>query len=151
MILIVDDELAISEITKATLEMHGYRALTASDGAEALAVLMENRRDIKLVLTDMSMPVMDGAATIQALRKMEPRMPIVAVTGLSVGGQTGVVQAAGAQAFLRKPYTADKLLRTLRDVLDQHRGSDHDTLGSTPSQSKDDLSGICLASRSGEW
>jgi two-component system cell cycle sensor histidine kinase/response regulator CckA len=102
-----------------TLEMHGYRVLTANDGAEALAVLMENRAELQLVLTDMSMPVMDGAATIRALRKIEPRLLIIAATGLTGGGQSGVVQAGGVQAFLRKPYTAEKLLTILQEVLDQ--------------------------------
>jgi CheY-like chemotaxis protein len=131
LILVVDDELAICEITKATLEMHGYRALTAGDGAEALAALMENRREIKLVLTDMSMPVMDGAATIRALRKIEPRLLIVAATGLTGGGQSGAVQAGGVQAFLRKPYTAEKLLTILKEVLDQKSRAGYDSLQST--------------------
>ncbi len=143
LILVVDDELAICEITKATLEMHGYRALTAGDGAEALAVLMENRAELQLVLTDMSMPVMDGAATIRALRKIEPRLLIIATTGLTVGGQSDVVQAGGVQAFLRKPYTADKLLTTLKEVLDQKSGAGYDSLRS---QSQDERSGTCLAS-----
>jgi PAS domain S-box-containing protein len=134
LILVVDDELAICEITKATLEIQGYRALTASDGAEAVALLLENRGEIKLVLTDMSMPVMDGAATIRALRKIDPHLPIIAATGLTVGGQTGVVQAGGVQAFLRKPYTADKLLTILREVLDQSCDSDHGSLQTIPSR-----------------
>ncbi len=117
-ILVVDDEGPICDVTKATLQAYGYRVLTAGDGAEAMATFVENRETIRLVLTDMIMPVMDGPATIRAMRKLAPRLPIVATTGLRSNG-TGQAELAGAQGILRKPYTAEKLLRVLRQLLDQ--------------------------------
>jgi nitrogen-specific signal transduction histidine kinase len=73
LILVVDDERAILEITKTTLETHGYRALTASDGTEAVALYAQHKDEVKVVLTDMMMPYMDGPATIRALQKLNPQ------------------------------------------------------------------------------
>jgi CheY-like chemotaxis protein len=72
MILVVDDEAAIREIARRTLENCGYRVLTAGDGAEAIALYAEKRDEIEAVLTDMMMPYMDGLATIRALQRLDP-------------------------------------------------------------------------------
>src|SRR5262249_51269917 len=59
-ILVVDDERAFQEITKAIFIKHGYRVVTASDGTEALALFAQQKEDIDLVMTDMMMPILDG-------------------------------------------------------------------------------------------
>ena len=69
-ILIVDDEKMIREITRQTLESFGYRVLMATDGADGLAVYAETKEEIRLIITDMMMPVLDGSGMIQAIRKM---------------------------------------------------------------------------------
>ncbi len=69
LILVVDDEESIREITRGTLETFGYTVLTASDGTEALALYADKKNEIAVVLTDMVMPFMDGPATIRVLRK----------------------------------------------------------------------------------
>ena len=74
MILIVDDEVAVREISQLTLEDHGYRVITANNGAEAIECYTRLAGDIKVVLIDMMMPVLDGPATIQALSKV-PLIP----------------------------------------------------------------------------
>jgi len=71
-ILVVDDEEQIRELTKRTLETHGYRVITANDGEEAISLYKQNRDEIKLVLMDMMMPVMEGSASIRELRKVNP-------------------------------------------------------------------------------
>ncbi|MDP5337829.1 MAG: response regulator, partial [Nodularia sp. (in: cyanobacteria)] len=83
LILVVDDEAAIREITKTSLENHNYRAITANDGIEAIALYVDNRDDIALVLTDMVMPSMDGITTIKTLQKINPNVKIIAVSGLA--------------------------------------------------------------------
>jgi CheY-like chemotaxis protein len=72
--------------------------------------------EIKVVLTDMMMPYLDGAATIRALRKIDPRVKVIAATGLEVGGKVNNITAQ-VDAFLPKPYTGEKLLRTIANVL----------------------------------
>jgi two-component system cell cycle sensor histidine kinase/response regulator CckA len=117
LILVVDDEAAIREITKGTLETYGYRAMTAADGTEAVAIFAQHRDEIKAVLTDMMMPYMDGLATIRALRKMSPQVRVIASSGLSENGKAAEAMGAGVKIFLSKPYTAEKLLKALADVL----------------------------------
>jgi PAS domain S-box-containing protein len=118
-ILVVDDEASILTITRQTLEAFGYRVLTATDGAEAVAVFSENKRKIAVVLTDMSMPIMDGAAVIRALTKISPKVKIIAASGLSAN--VGVTKSAYGKVshFLTKPYTAETLLKSLRVILDE--------------------------------
>jgi len=117
LILVVDDEAAIRDITKTSLETYNYRALTASDGIEAIALYAEHRQEISVVLTDMMMPSMDGATTIRTLRKIEPHVKIVAVSGLVSKDKLAQVASIGVKTFLAKPYTTKELLTTLHEVL----------------------------------
>ena len=118
LILVVDDEIAIREITKGTLESYGYRALTASDGTEAVAIYAQHKDDIKIVVTDVMMPYMDGPLTIRALKKLNPQVKIIASSGLPENIKLGEVNGS-VRRFLPKPYTAEKLLSTLREVLSE--------------------------------
>ncbi|HKS27670.1 MAG TPA: PAS domain S-box protein [Pyrinomonadaceae bacterium] len=117
LILVVDDEESIREITRGTLETFGYRVLVASDGTEAVALYAENKDEIKAVLTDMMMPFMDGPATIRALRRLNPQVKIIAASGLSASDKATEASSVGAKTFLPKPYTAEKLLRALDELL----------------------------------
>jgi DNA-binding response OmpR family regulator len=65
----------------------------------------------------MMMPYMDGEATIRALRKLNPEVRILAASGLTSNGKNFDLSEQGVKGFLTKPYTAEKLLRTLRDIL----------------------------------
>jgi len=117
LVLVVDDEESIREITRGTLETFGYNVLTASDGTEALALYADKKNDIAVVLTDMVMPFMDGPATIRALQRMNPKVRIIAASGLGAGQHAGEGALEGVSVFLNKPYTAEKLLKTLAQVL----------------------------------
>jgi PAS domain S-box-containing protein len=117
LVLVVDDEESIREITRGTLETFGYTVLTASDGTEALALYADKKNEIAVVLTDMVMPFMDGPATIRALQRMNPQVRIIAASGLGVGQRAGEGALEGVSVFLNKPYTAEKLLKTLAQVL----------------------------------
>jgi two-component system, cell cycle sensor histidine kinase and response regulator CckA len=117
LVLVVDDEESIREITRGTLETFGYKVLTASDGTEALAIYADKKNDIAVVLTDMVMPFMDGPATIRALQRMDPNVRIIAASGLGAGHRAGEAALEGVSVFLHKPYTAEKLLKTLAQVL----------------------------------
>jgi len=117
LILVVDDEIAIREIAKGTLEAYGYRALTAADGTEAIALYAQHKGEIEVVLTDMMMPYMDGLATIRALQKLNPRVKIIASSGLAENAKAIEAGNAGVKTFLTKPYTAGKLMEALAEVL----------------------------------
>jgi CheY-like chemotaxis protein len=119
LILVVDDEPNILGVTKMILEKHKYDVVSASDGPEALAIFAQQMQSIRLVLTDISMPYMDGAVLARTLRKMKSDVPIIASTGQ--GEQTGVAefQALGVKHFLTKPYDTQQLLATIHDSLQE--------------------------------
>jgi signal transduction histidine kinase/CheY-like chemotaxis protein len=118
-ILVVDDEALIRTITSQTLRACGYQVLTATDGAKAMAVYVKHRKKIALVLTDMSMPIMDGESVIRALTKLNPAIKIIAASGLNDRRIVARVSRANIKHFLPKPYTAATLLKTIRAVLDK--------------------------------
>jgi len=118
-ILVVDDEVSILIITSQTLQAFGYRVLTATDGADAMAVYTEHKDEIAVVLTDMMMPLMDGTATIHALMRINPALKIVAASGLASDVNAAKVSTAGVKHFLTKPYTAGTLLKTMRMILEE--------------------------------
>ena len=119
LILIVEDEISLRDITRQILESYGYQVVTAVDGAEALALYIERKNEIRLVITDMMMPYMDGPATIRAIRKINPTARIIATSGLMVSEYAKEAKDLGAQEFLAKPYTAETLLQTMREALER--------------------------------
>ena len=118
LILVVEDEATLRDLAKHTLELFGYRVLTASNGAEASNLFAAHSQEIAVVFTDMMMPVMGGSETIRSLLTHAPSARIIATSGLDVSSMETQALAAGACCFLPKPYMADPLLRTLRKVLD---------------------------------
>jgi len=116
-ILVVDDEENIRLITQATLEKYGYTVVTANDGTDGLAQYAQHRDRISLVISDMAMPYMDGPAMIRALKRLDPDARIIAMSGLLSAEQIAELEVLGVEAFLSKPFTADKLLSTISDVL----------------------------------
>ena len=117
LILVVDDEAAVRQITQQTLEIFGYRVVLAVDGVEGVAVYARLGEEIAAVITDMMMPVMDGPATIEVLRRMNPAVRIIGASGLAADGQVARSVSLGVKHFLPKPFTAETLLKALKDVL----------------------------------
>lgn len=115
--LVVDDEESIRQITRQTLLAFGYKVMLANDGAEAVSVYARHRAEIDIVITDLMMPFMDGLATIQVLRKMNPDLKIIAASGLAPVGGEAKLSDLGVKHFLPKPFTADILLRLMHDCL----------------------------------
>jgi CheY-like chemotaxis protein len=117
LVLVIDDENAIREVARETLSVFGYRVMIASDGAEAMAVFVAYKDEVKVVMTDMMMPYMDGPATIRALRRLDPKVKIIATSGLKAEDKISDAAQLGVTTFLPKPYTAEKLLKTVAAVL----------------------------------
>jgi PAS domain S-box-containing protein len=117
-VLVVDDEASVLTVTSQTLQAFGYGVLTATDGADAVAIYAQHRAAVAVVLTDMMMPVMDGPLTIHALMRINPEVKIIAASGLVSNGNAAKASGVGVKHFLMKPYTAGTLLKTLRLVLD---------------------------------
>jgi PAS domain S-box-containing protein len=119
LILIVDDEEIIRVTVKKTLERFGYRVQTAGHGAEAVALYSKMGDSISAVITDMSMPIMDGPSTILALRSLDPNVVIIGSSGFHTHGQLEKGGAAGVRYFISKPYSAEAVLNILRKTIDE--------------------------------
>jgi len=115
--LIVDDEETIRTVTSKTLERFNYRCVLAANGAEAIAVYARRGSEIALVLTDMAMPIMDGPATIVALRSMNPCVKIIGCSGHASANGVAKALGAGVLHFIPKPYTAGTLINLLHASL----------------------------------
>ncbi len=114
-VLVVEDEPEIRELARRTLALGGYRVLAAANGQEALDIVRARPRRPDLVVTDMMMPVMDGAALVRALAAIDPALPVIRTSGIP----EAEAQAHGAAgtAFLPKPYTAQMLLAAVAESL----------------------------------
>ena len=117
LIMIIDREPTICNITKTTLENYGYQALTASDGFEAIALYAQNKHEINTVLMDITMPLLNSENAIHVMRKMNPQIKTIALSGFNCVNQRVIAIENGVQAFLSKPYTTEKLLQTINQVL----------------------------------
>jgi PAS domain S-box-containing protein len=118
-VLVVDDEELIRNVARKVLENSNYRVVTAANGAEALAVYQTRKNDIAVVISDMMMPVMDGATLAHALLEIDPQVSIIGASGLLDINEEKQSRFPAAKAYLAKPYTAEKLLATLARVLDK--------------------------------
>jgi PAS domain S-box-containing protein len=117
LILVVDDEAMIREVTKATLECYNYRVITASDGIEAIAIYAQQPQAIAVVLMDLIMPEMDGLTAMRALKKINPHLKLIVTSGLATKENVTTAESIGIQSFLVKPYTAEKLLFNLNKTI----------------------------------
>ncbi len=115
LILIVDDEASIREITKASLETHNYRAMTASDGIEAFVLYAQHGSEINMVLLDLMMPILDTTTIVRTLQKMNPNVQIIAMSGLAPN-EAIASDSTSIQGFLAKPFTVYELLKLLNQV-----------------------------------
>ena len=117
LVLAIDDEQFVLKLTKNILETHGYRVLTAGDGREALAMFARHSTSIRAVIIDLMMPNLGGAATIKELRAHNSSLPIIAMSGFSPqDSEAGNFDVEGI-AFLSKPFSIQRLLAALHDVL----------------------------------
>ena len=117
LVLIVDDEPAIGEIASVILRGHGYRTLVAADGHEALTLFRENCGAIRLVVSDFMMPRLDGPATIREMRRIQPDIQTIIITGLGEDSRIAEAKAAGTNTVIAKPFTAEQLLTAIHPLL----------------------------------
>ena len=114
----VEDELALQKVLAMRLNIDGFDVATASDGQEALEMIRADRPD--LVLTDLMMPVMDGAA-LTATIKADPGLkdiPVMVLTALKEQRERDHLMSLGANAFAAKPYNSGELIEKIRNLID---------------------------------
>lgn len=121
LILFIDDETAISQVSKTTLETHNYQVLVANSGIEAIAIFVQNKLTIKAIIIDLIMPTLDGVMTIRALRKIMPDVKIIAMSGSNDSEEKIKAIEHGIQDFVSKPFTANILLNALHQMLNDEK------------------------------
>lgn len=110
LVLVVDDEHAIRQSIAQALERNGFRVLTSSDGREALALFLQHRSGIRLLVTDVMMPRMGGLGLIRAVRSLEPKLRVVAMSGLNDEDRRAELAGLGVTTVLAKPCSPRELL-----------------------------------------
>jgi CheY-like chemotaxis protein len=115
-ILVVDDEPQVRKIASSILEKQGYKTALASDGYEALALALAHGMRFKAVLLDLTMPGLDGPATLRELRALSKVVPVLIMSGYSETDARKHIIAAPLVGFLPKPFTADDLLHRIKDL-----------------------------------
>ncbi|MBK1986256.1 PAS domain S-box protein [Sphaerospermopsis aphanizomenoides BCCUSP55] len=117
LILVVDDEPQIRDVATIILENHNYQTITASNGMEAIALYAKHKKNISAVLMDMMMPEMDGVTAIRTMQKMNPKVQVIACSGLNTKDVMPESEKMEVQAVLLKPYTAYELLQNLNQII----------------------------------
>ena len=117
LILVVDDEPAVRRLASAILNRHGYRTITAAEGREGAAMFAKQRDEIRLVISDVMMPQLDGPGMLRELKILQPGVKSIVITGLGEENRIADAKAAGADVVLQKPFTADELLTDVKRLL----------------------------------
>ena len=118
-ILVVDDEKNYLLIMQTLLSEEGYEVLTANSGVEALSVMEQN--DLDLVLTDMTMPKMDGIQLLGRIKQTQPDLPVIIMTAFGTVEKAVEAMKTGAFDYITKPFQNEDLLRSLRKALEMGR------------------------------
>lgn len=116
-ILLVEDEESVLEALKASLEALGYQVTVARDGLEALKIYSKRANEIALVLTDMVMPRMNGLELLENLRRLDPQVRIVLLSGYPLGEDHHFLEGLKKVAWLQKPARIEELSQTIARVL----------------------------------
>ena len=121
LILVVDDEEKIREVVRDMLVKYGYQVIVANDGADATKQFVLHAKEIRAVITDLEMPVMDGMELVHVLRTLNPALAVLVSSGIAseqaLESRRAGLKALGISTILDKPYTAEKILHAVHDQL----------------------------------
>lgn len=121
-ILIVDDESTVLKVMQRSLEKSGYRVLTAEDGEQGLEVFSQHAGEIRLVITDMAMPGIDGPGMISALRKFDKEVKIICTSGLNTPSNIESLDSLGVETVLSKPCNSKTILQAIKRAIGTEQG-----------------------------
>ncbi|HEV8598905.1 MAG TPA: PAS domain S-box protein [Gemmatimonadales bacterium] len=117
LILLVEDDQGVRQLTCRMLEQYGYEVVPAADGAEALQLLSRLHPGVDAVVSDVMMPGIGGTELIRQLRVSWPELPVLLLSGYQGEDVEGGVQPGSRQAFLQKPFSPDALAAALVELL----------------------------------
>jgi two-component system, cell cycle sensor histidine kinase and response regulator CckA len=116
-VLVVDDEEMLVELVCRMVQRRGFETVTATNAVDALRLYEERSPEIRLVITDLMMPGMDGRALTAELLKRNPNVRILVSTGYSAPNDLSDVEAMGIKGVVTKPYQSDQLLEMVDRAL----------------------------------
>jgi CheY-like chemotaxis protein len=116
-ILVVDDEPSVREITAEVLRLRNFRVILASDGSDALMKVADNPGVVRVVMTDLHMPHLDGHQLVKALQRMLPTAGVIVASGTLTPKDVSEFKACGVVAVIEKPFVQAELFRALRTAL----------------------------------
>jgi CheY-like chemotaxis protein len=117
LVLVVDDESSVRQVTRKLLERNGYRVIEAAEGADGITQYVAHQKEVQMVVTDLAMPVMDGPAFIRVLRRLNPQVRIIAMTGYQSKSSLPADLGVPGENNLSKPFHGPMLLQTMRRLL----------------------------------
>ena len=121
MVLVIDDEAALREVVEEILELANIRCLLAPNGREGLHLFINNRERISAILLDMQMPVLSGGDTLRELRKIDPTVAIVLMSGYPESSTMEKFRGDSHLSYLEKPFTLEKLTKKVEELLSSLR------------------------------
>jgi PAS domain S-box-containing protein len=116
-VLLIEDEDQVRKMARTMLTHLGYRVLEAKDGAEAMDIFQQHQEEIRCVLSDLTMPRMNGWEALAAMRKLSPDIPVILSSGYDEAHVMADEHPERPNAFLGKPYRLQELGDTIRCIL----------------------------------
>ena len=116
--MVVDDEKSIRKSLSLPLNHLGFEVITASNGEQAIEIFQSQKKQIKMVLLDLVMPVMDGSECFNRLRQLDPQVKIILMSGYSHKDQVKNMIKLGVNGFLQKPFNLSVLTNAVSNILD---------------------------------
>jgi CheY-like chemotaxis protein len=114
---VIDDDTEVRMLAQRVLERGGYRVVQAEDGMIGVRIFTEQHADIAAVLLDLTMPLMSGLETFNALQQIQPGIPILLCSGYSEEHATTNFVGKGLAGFIQKPFRPTDLLAALHQKL----------------------------------
>lgn len=116
-ILVVDDEEPVRAVARSVFELEGFHVIEADDGHEGLRRFRAHTSEVGAILLDMTMPGMDGAETLFAIRQVSRDIPVILSSGYSEKDTMARCEGLSGTSFIQKPYTAQGLIAAVREAL----------------------------------
>lgn len=116
-VLVVDDEASIRSLASRILTRVGYQVRTAEDGAAALEIYEKEKNTLRLILLDLTMPRLDGHQVIREIRKTDPHIPILIMSGYSELELAHKFEGHAPNGFIQKPFHIPNLLEKISSIL----------------------------------
>jgi CheY-like chemotaxis protein len=115
-VLVVDDQELVRSLTTKALEHAGYQVITAANGLEGIEMFREHSDSLKMVLLDMTMPIMEGNAALKEMSRIDPNIPVVLMSGYHEQDATDQLEGRELAGFIQKPFRLNKLLKVVADA-----------------------------------